>query len=360
MTTAEGTHNYSYDDIYRLTSADHPAQPDESYTYDKVGNRLTSVQHNDWSYDANNRLLSYNGISYTYDNNGNMISKDDNGSVTSYTYDYENRLVSINYELSTMNYSYDPFGKRLSKTVDGVTTYYLYDNEDIIAEFDSSGNLIASYVHGQGIDEPISMTRAGNTYYYTFDGLGSVVELTDDNENVVETYSYDSFGGLRAPPVIENPYTYTGREFDPETNLYYYRNRYYDPAIGRFITADPSLRPDVYYIAFSWAKSILNPQQLNLFIYVSNNPINNIDPFGLRECCPGEGPRLHWGEYIMCILNHPVFTATAGTGAGALIAACIACATPEPTGISKMGCIICFTMFGIIFTECALKATYCD
>jgi RHS repeat-associated protein len=292
MTTAEGTHNYTYDSIYRLTNADHPAQTDETYTYDKVGNRLTSAQDNDWTYDANNRLSSYNGISYTYDNNGNMISKDDNGSVTSYTYDYENRLVSINYELSTMNYSYDLFGKRLSKTVDGVTTYYLYDNEDIIAEYDSLGSLIASYIHGQGIDEPISMTRAGNTYYYTFDGLGSVVELTDTAGNVVETYSYDSFGGfLRAPPTIDNPYTYTGREYDPETQLYYYRNRYYDPAIGRFISVDLILQLSH---TRSWATPYLlhQPQELHFYVYVTNNPINYTDPFGLK---------IDWGCYWSCV-----------------------------------------------------------
>jgi RHS repeat-associated protein len=267
MTTPEGTHNYVYDTIYRLTSADHPIQTDESYTYDKVGNRKTSSQYNTWTYDANNRLTSYNGTSYTYDNNGNTASKTDASGTTNYTYDYENRLSNFQSPEHQAQYTYDPFGKRLSKTVDGVANYYLYDNEDIIAEYDASGSLTASYTHGQGIDEPIQGLIPQGTvleWYYTFDGLGTVSELTDANQNIVESYKYDAFGKLETPPTTGNPYTYTGREYDSESGLYFYRARYYDAEVGRFLTQDP--------ITFDGG--------INFYVYVGNNPLNFVDPTG--------------------------------------------------------------------------------
>jgi RHS repeat-associated protein len=149
-----------------------------------------------------------------------------------------------------------------------VTTYYLYDEEDIIAEYDSTGALIASYIHGPGVDEPIEMTRGGSTVYYTMDGLGSVRNLTNSTQTIVEQYDYDSFGNLAAPPITGNPYTYTSREYDPETGLLFYRARYYDPAIGRFITADP--------IGFDGG-------DVNFYAYVFNNPVNWVDPWGLAR-----------------------------------------------------------------------------
>ena len=114
-------------------------------------------------------------------------------------------------------------------------------------------------------DEPISIERKNKVYYYHYDGLGSVTSLTDKNQKIVESYSYDSFGNFkRQGNKVKNSFTYTGREFDKETGLYYYRNRYYDPTIGRFITQDPMGMVD-------------GP---NPYTYVGNNPVNFIDPWG--------------------------------------------------------------------------------
>jgi len=265
MTTLEGTHNYSYDATYQLFSAVHPNQPDETYTYDAVGNRLTSADFNDWTYDNTNRLLSYDGVFFTYDDNGNTISKSDSNGTTTYAYDYENRLISAITPSHTATYSYDPFGKRLSKTVDSVTTYYCYDNEDIIAEYDSSSNLTTKYYHGPRTDEPISMFQGGQVYYYTFNGLSSVTELTNSDGTIIGNYIYDAFGNMTKIPMAGNPYAYTSREYDTETYLFFYRARYYDSTIGRFISADPP----------GFASST------NFYNYVDNNPINLIDPQGL-------------------------------------------------------------------------------
>ncbi|GEM_PF-6641339 len=110
------------------------------------------------------------------------------------------------------------------------------------------------------------MTRNSSTYYFTSDVLGSVSELTDSGQNIAEAYKYDSFGNLQIPPTTGNPYTYISREYDSETGLYYYRMRYYDSTIGRFITADP--------IGFLGGE--------NFYSYVLNNPINFFDPVGLK------------------------------------------------------------------------------
>ncbi|MCK5643418.1 MAG: RHS repeat protein, partial [Gammaproteobacteria bacterium] len=275
MTTTAGTHNYEYDGIYRLTAANHPVSinEDEEYTYDTAGNRESSAEHSDWTYDAGNRLQGYGGeATFNYDNNGNTTQKDNNGSLTTYDWDYENRLIEAITPNHTAQYSYGPFGKRLSKTVDGAVTYYLYDNDDLVAEYDEAGNLIASYLHGQWIDEPVMMARGADKYYYTFDGLGSVSEITDDAGAIVESYEYNAFGNILNPQATSNPFTYTAREYDAETGLYFYRERYYDPQAGRFLTPDP--------IGFSAGP--------NFYTYVNNNPLNWIDPWGLEVCATGD------------------------------------------------------------------------
>ncbi len=147
---------------------------------------------------------------------------------------------------------------------------YVYDREDILFELDASGNIITEYLHGPGIDEPIAMIRGGQTYYYHADVLGSIIAITNSAGQVVQRYEYDSFGNItyQQDPNFIQPYTYTGREYDEESGLYYYRARYYDPKIGRFISEDP--------IGLAGG-------DINYFSYVGNNPVNEIDPMGLMS-----------------------------------------------------------------------------
>ena len=155
----------------------------------------------------------------------------------------------------------------MKKDVDGTVTSYIYDMEDIRFETDGVGAITAEYTHGSGIDEPLAMRRAGQNYYYHVNGLGSVTALTDSTKIVVQSYVYDSFGQIISQTgSIQNPYTYTGREYDEETGMYYYRARYYDANMGRFINEDP--------IGFLGG-------DVNLYAYVGNNPVNWIDPLGL-------------------------------------------------------------------------------
>lgn len=139
-------------------------------------------------------------------------------------------------------------------------------------EYDGANTLQARYTHGPGIDEPIAVTKGANTYFYHQDGLGSVTDLTDSAGATAKSYSYDAYGTiLESPGTVDQPYTYTGREFDAETGLYYYRARYYDAMTGRFLQNDP--------IGFRGG-------DVNLFSYVRNNPSNFIDPKGTIAFLP--------------------------------------------------------------------------
>ncbi|MFA4829679.1 MAG: MopE-related protein [Thermodesulfovibrionales bacterium] len=314
-TTPDKAIFYQYDALYRLTEAlsstpgyssntsgkgkgitTATQQQKEFYSYDAVGNRLISDHNRTYFYNSGNQLISENGVSYAYDKNGNLISKTSSEGITTYAYDYENRLTKVTTPNGTIaEFKYDPFGRRIEKkiTENGITTTkrYFYDNEDILFEYDENGSIGNRYIHGHGIDEPLAMINNKGTFYYHADGLGSIVALTDKGGSTVQTYEYDSFGNLKDQKErIKQPYTYTAREWDKEIGLYFYRARYYDSKAGRFTSFDPILhsangppssKTCSKVTSYPPIESLkLNPQKLNPYVYV-NNPINKIDPSGL-------------------------------------------------------------------------------
>jgi RHS repeat-associated protein len=217
------------------------------------------------------------GTAYGYDDNGNLAF---DGQFR-YYYDCESRLTDINdaNDAPVASYAYDYLGRRSSRTIYGapnIIIKYAYDGDRIIAEYDGSGTLLRKFIYGPGIDEPICLVEVAENnavYYYHFDGLGSVVALSDVNSVLVERYTYDVFGrpAIRdangteiAASAFANPYLFTGRAYDAETGLYYYRARYYDFATGRFLQPDSTGYID----------------GLNLYAYVANSPMNWVDPSG--------------------------------------------------------------------------------
>jgi RHS repeat-associated protein len=140
-----------------------------------------------------------------------------------------------------VSFKYDPFGRRIYKSSSSGTSIYAYDGDNLIEEMNSSGTAVARYAQGLNIDEPLAMLRSGATNYYEADGLGSLTSLSNTSGALATTYTYDSFGNLVASSGnLVNSFRYTGREFDAETSLYYYRARYYDPTTGRFVKEDGS------------------------------------------------------------------------------------------------------------------------
>ena len=208
---------------------------------------------------------------YTYDGNGNLTTKTQSSQSWDWEYDYDNRLISYTDSArATSYYTYDAMSRRISKTINSVTKKYFYDGQNIIYDYElQSGiwNLKSAYLTPL-TDQNVLMVNNSNTYYFMQDGLGSVRNLVSSVESVVNTYDYTAFGeSLNWAETVTNRYTYTSREWDGESQTYHYRARQYNPATGRFLRRDP-------------AEDIAN---LNLYTYVSNNPINLTDPTGLEE-----------------------------------------------------------------------------
>jgi len=170
-----------------------------------------------------------------------------------------------------IEYAYDAAGRRIEKKVDGATQVkYVYDGGHILAEYNNAGTLLRKYVHGPGVDQPICLIESSGTYagthYYHYDALGSVVAMTNSAGNVVQLYEYSVYGQVAASDADHpNRFMFTGREFDKDTGLYYYRARYYHPEIGRFLQTDPIGYGD----------------GMNWYAYCGNNSTNGSDPSGL-------------------------------------------------------------------------------
>ena len=205
------------------------------------------------------------------DANGNTLS-DPSGK--SYSWDFENQMVqAVVPGTGTVAFKYDPFGRRVYKSSPTFTGIFAYDGDNLIETTNGSGVEVAGYTQNQGVDDPLAELRSGGSSYYEADGLGSITSLSSSTGSIANTYTYDSFGNVtNFTGTLSNPFHYTGREFDSETGAYFYRARYYDSTIGRFISEDP--------IQFKGG--------IDFYAYVVNNPLNLTDANGLA---PGGGGR---------------------------------------------------------------------
>ncbi len=296
---SNGKTSFKYDPLYRLIETNYYNGKRVNYKYDEIGNRLSAKafvlsgsnilvrylkkplmylpvfsKKTRYNYDSQSRLMRAGDIQFRYDDNGNLIEKKRRNKITRYFYNDDGRLIKIEHPDGTCSeYRYDALGRRVSKKdKNGRIRRYLYDGYNLCQELDDKGRVIASYVYDLGIDHPISMTRDGKTYYFLCDHLGSAIALTDDAGNILSEYEYDAWGNIiKEVGEIENPFRYTGREWHEESGLYYYRARFYDPTIGRFLSEDP-----IGIIS-------INPFTSNRYAYVENNPQGYIDPLGLQS-----------------------------------------------------------------------------
>ncbi|MEM9658328.1 MAG: hypothetical protein AAF961_08210, partial [Planctomycetota bacterium] len=197
----------------------------------------------------NNQITSDGTYNYAYDDEGNLVLKTNisTGEYTEFAYDHRNRMTSAKtYSsgavlLQEVEFIYDLFDRRIAKTVDAdgagpgvaVTVYTAYDGEHAWADFDGTGAVVARYLFGDRIDEIIARWRpAEGTAWYLTDHLGTVRDLVDDAGTLINTITYDSFGNIvsQTDPTKGDRFTFTGCEFDPEIDLYYYRAQHFDSA----------------------------------------------------------------------------------------------------------------------------------
>ena len=140
-----------------------------------------------------------------------------------------------------MTYKYDGLGRRIEKSVAGAVTRYVYDGEDIVLEYDGTNTFVARYSHGDQVDQPLVLQKAGaGFFYYHSNHQGSITHLTDSGGTIANSYLYDSYGRrLTVAELVNQPFSYTGREYDAESGFYFYRARYLDANTGRFLSEDP-------------------------------------------------------------------------------------------------------------------------
>ena len=249
----------------------------ESYTYDRSGNRTdNSAQYQS----GTNRMTSFKGYTLTYDADGNLLRKYKSGVIDQrYTWNSLGQLTQVtNNGVTSASFVYDGWGRRISKGTGARAFYYDYDGDQVLQER-SGCCWEVDYTYYPGTDRPHSMRRLRDNakmYYYETDQLGSVIGMTNDSNAVVNQQRYTPWGETDSSQPYSyneyNPVGFTGREWDAETKLYFYRARYYDPQLGRFLSEDP--------IGLAGG--------INPYAYAANDPVNNKDPYGLDGCSADE------------------------------------------------------------------------
>ena len=145
-------------------------------------------------------------------------------------------MTSASNGTITVSYEYDGLGRRVKRTKGTDITKYTYDGLDVIQD-DNGADGVTRYQNGLGIDDKLRIESECGVQYFVKDHLGSTNALADSAGVISSSTTYDSYGNATAD--IATRYRYTGRELDSDTGLYYYRNRWYDPEIGKFISEDP-------------------------------------------------------------------------------------------------------------------------
>jgi RHS repeat-associated protein len=279
LTRGNGTvTSYGQDAVSRLASLGHDfagasADVTTTFTYNPASGIASRTRNNDvfaFPGFANvSRGDTINGLNQVTATGSASVSHDARGNITAigstgYGYDVENWMTHG----GGLSQLYpDPAG-RLIRTVGTADTRYAWDGNDLTLELDPSGNVLRRYVHAPGVDEPLVWyegSGTGDRRWLHADERGSIVAVSNGTGAVLATNSYDEYGVPTSSGT--GIFGYTGQLWLPELGAYYYKARIYNPALGRFMQADPIGYGD----------------GLNRYAYVGGDPVNGIDPTGLKE-----------------------------------------------------------------------------
>jgi RHS repeat-associated protein len=266
---------------------------DLTYVYDAAGNRVKTIINGtttEYSTNDRNEYTTGGDVTYGYDKDGNLISQTGSSDTTSFAYNSLNELIKVVTPTDTWIYQYNALGERVAAIHNGEKITYVLDPTglgNVIAAYDSSGNLVNDYAYGVGL---VMQSGPNGADYYQFDALGSTVGLTDGSGNLANTYSYDPFGQqLSVANSVAKPFGFVGLFgvfTDPQTGLQLMRARFFDPAIGRFTAQDPLHQ----FVG-----------NVNLYSYANNCPTTKVDPAGKFPIPTG------WLTAIIVIVGLPIF-----------------------------------------------------
>ncbi len=364
---------YQYDAASRLTALIYRNAlgplGDLTYQYDSAGNRigvggsfartLLPDPVPSATYDAANRQLAFGGKTMSFDGNSNLASITEGGAPTTFTWDSRDRLAALGGE-ATGTFAYDATGRRARREIDGELRQYQYDGLDVIRE--RVAGVEATYLRTLGVDEALCRFEPGGPVYYLADALSGTVALADTAGTLSTAYTYAPFGSTLATGTpTSNVLQFTRRENEGH-DLYFYRARYYSPALGRFISEDP-------------ARFIGG---MNFYAYGLNNPVLRNDPLGLAPCLMsspdscraslGECTRAAVKKDIQCTL------AVAGATIVCLEAAAAACLFAGPAGFGpcfavlsaaclaagEIGAVVCQSIVAAEIVVCLQEFLRCQ
>lgn len=268
MLDASRNESYGYDAISQLISFKRGTTVENLFQFDLLGNRIKVLENGITTNYTSNNVNAYikitGGLCFNpeYDYNGNMLNDDKH----TFAYDLNNKLISV--DEAVCYFKYDAFGRRIAKN----NTLFYYVGDQMVE--DVTDGVTTSYLYGNVLDLPLLMIKDNCTYYYHSDNLFSTKGISDASGNLLESVNYDIYGKpsftnkegiLYENSILSNSLLFEGREYDKETDGYYFRLRCFSTEIGRFIQKDP----------------LLFINGMNDYSFVKNNVINFRDPYGL-------------------------------------------------------------------------------